>query len=58
MYAIRSYYAADVYFADGFQGQRIYIIPSRKLVVVRMGYSMANLNMNDLLSGIISALPE
>ncbi len=49
---------ADVYFADGFQGQRIYIIPSRKLVVVRMGYSMANLNMNDLLSGIISALPE
>jgi len=48
----------DVYFADGFQGQRIYIIPSADLVVVRMGYSMANLNMNELLSGIIATLPD
>jgi len=48
----------DVYFADGFQGQRIYIIPSKKLVVVRMGFSMANLNMNELLSGIIGTLPK
>ncbi|MFZ5940334.1 MAG: serine hydrolase domain-containing protein [Bacteroidota bacterium] len=49
---------SDVYFADGFQGQRIYIIPSKKLVVVRMGYSMANLNMNEFLRDIIATLPD
>ena len=48
----------DVFFADGFLGQRIYIIPSKKLVVVRMGYGMSNFNMNNLLSEVIKTLPE
>jgi len=48
----------DIFFADGFQGQRIYIIPSKKLVVVRMGYSLKNFSVNDLLRDIISTLPE
>ena len=48
----------DIYFADGFLGQRIYIIPSRKLVVVRMGYSLKNFSVNNFLSDIISTLPE
>jgi len=47
----------DVFFADGFLGQRIYIIPSKKLVVVRMGYSMTNFNMNNFLREIIKTLP-
>lgn len=48
----------DVFFADGFIGQRIYVIPSKKLVVVRMGYSLTNFNLNDFLREIISTLPE
>lgn len=48
----------DVYFADGFQGQRVYIIPSRNLVVVRFGYSMSNFSVNDFLRDIIATLPE
>lgn len=48
---------ADVFFADGFLGQRVYIIPSKELVVVRMGYSLANISMNDLLLDIIACLP-
>ena len=48
----------DVYFADGFQGQRVYIIPSKKLVVVRMGYSLSNFSLNDFLKNIIATLPE
>jgi CubicO group peptidase (beta-lactamase class C family) len=48
----------DIFFADGFLGQRIYVIPSKKLVVVRMGYSMSNFSMNDFLSDIISTLPS
>ncbi|MGM0473836.1 MAG: serine hydrolase domain-containing protein [Bacteroidota bacterium] len=48
----------DVYFADGFMGQRIYIIPSEKLVVVRMGYSLADFSMNEFLKGILAALPR
>lgn len=46
----------DIFFADGFLGQRIYIIPSKKLVVVRMGYSMSNFNMNDFLREVIEAV--
>jgi CubicO group peptidase (beta-lactamase class C family) len=47
----------DIFFADGFLGQRVYVIPSKKLVVVRMGYSMSDFNMNDFLADIISTLP-
>jgi len=47
----------DIFFADGFLGQRVYIIPSKNLVVVRMGYSLSNISMNDLLSDIIATLP-
>lgn len=48
----------DVFFADGFLGQRIYVIPSKKLVVVRMGYSLTHFNVNNFLSEIIKTLPE
>lgn len=34
----------DLFFADGFQGQRVFIIPSKDLVVVRMGLSQGNLD--------------
>ncbi|MCK5137511.1 MAG: serine hydrolase [Bacteroidales bacterium] len=47
----------DIYFADGFLGQRIYIIPSSKLVVVRMGYSLKNFSVNDFIRDIIETLP-
>lgn len=30
---------ADMYFADGYEGQNIFVIPSKKLVVVRLGLS-------------------
>jgi CubicO group peptidase (beta-lactamase class C family) len=46
----------DIFFADGFQGQRTYVIPSKKLVVVRMGYSMRNFSMNDFLKGVIASV--
>jgi len=48
----------DVFFADGFLGQRIYVIPSKKLVVVRMGYSLSNFSMNDFLRDIMATLPD
>jgi CubicO group peptidase (beta-lactamase class C family) len=48
----------DVFFADGFLGQRIYIIPSQKLVVVRMGYGLSNFSMNNFLEEIIKTLPQ
>ena len=47
----------DVFFADGFLGQRVYIIPSLNLVVVRMGYSLSNFDLNDFLREIIATLP-
>ena len=48
----------DIFFADGFQGQRVYVIPSKKLVVVRMGFSLANFSVNDFLRDIIATLPD
>lgn len=45
---------ADMYFADGFGGQDIYIIPSKKLVVVRLGLHV--MNENKLLGEIISTI--
>ncbi len=46
----------DVFFADGFLEQQIYIIPSKNLVVVRMGYGLDNFNLNHFLKEIIATL--
>lgn len=51
----------DCYYADGFQGQRIFVIPSKDLVVVRFGVSSAARVgfyplFNDLLGTICSAI--
>ncbi|MEI9808871.1 MAG: serine hydrolase [Bacteroidota bacterium] len=45
---------ADMFFADGYGGQYIYIIPSKKLVIVRLG--LHNNDENKLLREIISAI--
>lgn len=34
----------DMFFADGYQGQRVIIIPSKDLVIVRLGVSYSKLN--------------
>jgi len=49
----------DMYYADGYQGQRIFIIPSKDLVVVRLGLSSDEQpDYNQLLADIISAIEE
>ena len=48
----------DLYFLDGFLGQRVFIVPSKKLVVVRMGYGNGNMNYYELLKSITAALPK
>lgn len=45
---------ADMYFADGYGGQDIYIIPSEKLVVVRLGLHV--INENKFLKEVIEAV--
>jgi CubicO group peptidase (beta-lactamase class C family) len=47
---------ADCYYAKGFGGQGCYIIPSRKLVIVRMGQNP--IDENALLSNIRAAIPD
>jgi CubicO group peptidase (beta-lactamase class C family) len=50
----------DAYRANGFQGQRVIIIPSRKLVLVRLGncsYSGA-WNDEEFISEVLAALPK
>jgi CubicO group peptidase (beta-lactamase class C family) len=48
---------ADIFFADGFLGLRIYIVPSKNLVAVRLGFGMGNFSMNDFLKEVIATLP-
>ena len=48
---------SDLYFADGFHGQRIFIIPSKNLVVVRFGLSSNGpVDFNQLLKEVIQSL--
>ncbi len=50
---------ADLFWADGYEGQNVFIIPSKNLVVVKLSQSSGNyLDDNKFLSEIISALPE
>jgi CubicO group peptidase (beta-lactamase class C family) len=47
----------DLYSANGYQGQKVFIIPSKDLVIVRMGLTEdAKFDFNGLLKGIISAI--
>ncbi len=48
----------DVFYCDGFQGQRVFVIPSRDAVVVRLGWSMKEFDMDRFLSDILSTLPQ
>jgi CubicO group peptidase (beta-lactamase class C family) len=48
----------DLYFADGYQGQRVFIIPSEDLVVVRLGLSKGDVSYNELLKGVIESIKE
>lgn len=48
----------DMFSANGFLGQRIFIIPSKKLVVVRMGFGSSNIGFKELLGDILSTLPS
>lgn len=45
---------ADMFFADGYGGQDVYIIPSEKLVVVRLGLHV--INENKFLKEVIEAI--
>jgi CubicO group peptidase (beta-lactamase class C family) len=49
----------DCFWADGFEGQNLWIIPSKKLVVVRLSMEKGNkLDENKFLADIIKALPK
>jgi hypothetical protein len=47
----------DMFFADGYEGQNIFVIPSQKLVVVRLGLTRnANWGEDELLHSIIKSI--
>jgi len=48
---------ADMYYADGFQGQRVFIIPSKKLVISRLGISNSgNVDFIPFIKEIVEAV--
>ena len=49
----------DIFLADGFEGQFVFVVPSKKLIVVRLGLSQKALpDMNRLVADIIRTLPN
>jgi CubicO group peptidase (beta-lactamase class C family) len=50
---------ADMFYCDGFAYQGIYIIPSKKLVVVRLGLTLdGSFNENEFLKNIIDCIAD
>ncbi|HEY3429416.1 MAG TPA: serine hydrolase, partial [Cyclobacteriaceae bacterium] len=48
----------DLFWADGYEGQNVFILPSKNLVIVKLSLSSGNyLDDNKFLSDIIKALP-
>ncbi len=48
---------SSIFFCSGFNGQRVYIVPSHNLVIVRMGLSgIGEFNFNKFVSSIIKAV--
>ena len=48
----------DLYWADGYEGQNVFILPSKGLVVVKLSLSTGDyIDDNKFLAGIIDALP-
>lgn len=58
---VKRYYPdvpADLFWADGYEGQNVFILPSKDLVVVKLSQSSGNyLDDNKFLADIIKALP-
>ncbi len=49
----------DCYFAQGFNGQNVFIIPSRQLVIVRLGVtSRGNFDQNRFLSDVLASFSK
>jgi len=48
----------DAYWADGFEQQYVMVIPSNKLVIVRLGVSHTGIEFEQLVNRILAALPR
>ena len=49
----------DMYSANGFQGQKVFIIPSKDLVIVRLGLTdESQFDINEVLKGILSSFKK
>lgn len=51
---------ADAFKASGYQGQLVYVVPSRKAVIVRLGmtHDRAAWDANAFAAGVLAALPQ
>ena len=49
---------ADLYSCQGHRGQKIFIIPSKNLVIVRLGFSNEDFDQNQFIKGILSTIKE
>jgi hypothetical protein len=46
---------ADMFYCDGHRGQRVFIIPSKHLVVVRLGFSLEHFSDDTFLKEILAS---
>ncbi|MEO9571849.1 MAG: serine hydrolase [Polaribacter sp.] len=44
----------NMYYADGYQGQRVYVLPDQEMVIVRFG--LTNFDENEFLKGVLESI--
>jgi CubicO group peptidase (beta-lactamase class C family) len=48
----------DMFYADGYEGQFVYVIPSKQLVVVRLGLTKGKFDGDRFLKEVLRAIPK
>jgi CubicO group peptidase (beta-lactamase class C family) len=48
----------DIFYQRGFNGQRVFVLPSQQMVIIRLGYSEKNFDFDRFVSGVVASVQK